>query len=149
MCEVCQMEYEGRDETVALLPCGHFFHSDCVSRWLKVRATCPKCRCELKCKAGEEGRTAPGPSSPRWIEGRAPLPAPRIQMTNGEWVDAAPMYIPIVQGAGAAPQGQQQQQAGGGAQPPDDTPAPPSELHGFVYAGHIVLPGSPASAPAS
>mmetsp|Transcript_26348 Transcript_26348/g.63524 ORF Transcript_26348/g.63524 Transcript_26348/m.63524 type:complete len:492 (-) Transcript_26348:142-1617(-) len=43
MCEICQVGYDADDE-VLLLPCKHFFHTSCVSRWLGMRRTCPKCR---------------------------------------------------------------------------------------------------------
>eukprot|EP00285_Hemiselmis_virescens_P009640 CAMPEP_0173387998 /NCGR_PEP_ID=MMETSP1356-20130122/10396_1 /TAXON_ID=77927 ORGANISM="Hemiselmis virescens, Strain PCC157" /NCGR_SAMPLE_ID=MMETSP1356 /ASSEMBLY_ACC=CAM_ASM_000847 /LENGTH=79 /DNA_ID=CAMNT_0014344779 /DNA_START=91 /DNA_END=326 /DNA_ORIENTATION=- len=75
-----------------MLPCNHFFHSECVSKWLKLRASCPKCRCELKAK---KGSGSSGDAEPTTIEGTAPLPLPRIQNANGEWVNAAPMYVPI------------------------------------------------------
>lgn len=39
------------------LPCGHYFHDKCISKWLKYNNTCPVCRenidkttlCLLKC----------------------------------------------------------------------------------------------------
>ena len=46
LCEVCQCEYEDEDE-VMLLPCSHFFHKACISRWLTMKTTCPKCRYAL------------------------------------------------------------------------------------------------------
>jgi len=42
-CLVCQCEYE-KDDTLRRLPCGHCFHSDCVSHWLKEKDACPYCR---------------------------------------------------------------------------------------------------------
>lgn len=42
-CLVCQCEYE-KDDTLRRLPCGHCFHSDCVSHWLKEKDVCPYCR---------------------------------------------------------------------------------------------------------
>jgi hypothetical protein len=35
---VMQMEYDDDDE-VKVLPCNHFFHTECVSKWLKVQNT--------------------------------------------------------------------------------------------------------------
>jgi|LauGreDrversion2_3_1035106.scaffolds.fasta_scaffold07907_2 hypothetical protein len=46
VCEVCQCDYEDEDE-VMLLPCSHFFHKSCISRWLAMKTTCPKCRYAL------------------------------------------------------------------------------------------------------
>ena len=34
-------------EKVMALPCGHLFHSNCVSDWLERHATCPECRTEI------------------------------------------------------------------------------------------------------
>ena len=45
-CEVCQCDYEDEDE-VMLLPCSHFFHKSCISRWFAMKTTCPKCRYAL------------------------------------------------------------------------------------------------------
>mmetsp|Transcript_36791 Transcript_36791/g.115011 ORF Transcript_36791/g.115011 Transcript_36791/m.115011 type:complete len:576 (-) Transcript_36791:1337-3064(-) len=55
LCEVCQCGYED-DEEVMVLPCQHFFHSECVGRWLSMKTTCPKCRHELSPPAPTEQR---------------------------------------------------------------------------------------------
>ena len=35
---------EGGHEAVHTLPCGHSYHVQCVSRWLRKNATCAVCR---------------------------------------------------------------------------------------------------------
>jgi hypothetical protein len=37
-----------RDETPAILPCGHVFGHKCISEWLESHSTCPTCRLKLK-----------------------------------------------------------------------------------------------------
>jgi len=43
-CSVCMCPYEP-GESVKHLPCGHFFHVDCIVPWLKNHSqTCPLCK---------------------------------------------------------------------------------------------------------
>jgi len=46
-CTVCKDKYLLNEEC-DLLPCGHFFHQDCILPWLELHNTCPICRYELK-----------------------------------------------------------------------------------------------------
>ena len=46
-CDVCQMEYESRDQTITL-PCRHLFHAACIKQWFKENRTCPVCRYEVE-----------------------------------------------------------------------------------------------------
>jgi len=46
VCCICLARYVDNDE-LRLLPCGHFFHKDCVDKWLKINALCPLCKSEL------------------------------------------------------------------------------------------------------
>jgi hypothetical protein len=46
VCCICLARYADNDE-LRLLPCGHFFHKDCVDKWLKINALCPLCKAEL------------------------------------------------------------------------------------------------------
>lgn len=39
-CVICLADFEA-DDDVARLPCGHVFHTECVSEWLKGHGTCP------------------------------------------------------------------------------------------------------------
>ncbi|KAK1425420.1 hypothetical protein QVD17_20772 [Tagetes erecta] len=42
-CCICLCHYED-GEQLHLLPCNHHFHSKCITKWLRVKATCPLCK---------------------------------------------------------------------------------------------------------
>ncbi|KAF5179722.1 E3 ubiquitin-protein ligase ring1-like [Thalictrum thalictroides] len=42
-CTVCREEFM-IGEDIALMPCLHVFHKDCIGQWLKTTNTCPICR---------------------------------------------------------------------------------------------------------
>lgn len=46
VCCICLAKYADNDE-LRELPCTHFFHMDCVDKWLKINALCPLCKCEV------------------------------------------------------------------------------------------------------
>ena len=43
ICIICR----DRMETAKKLPCGHFFHVDCLRSWLQHQQSCPTCRAEI------------------------------------------------------------------------------------------------------
>jgi len=45
-CVICMCEFEPT-ENLRVLPCGHFFHVECVRKWLVTRSTCPFCRKDI------------------------------------------------------------------------------------------------------
>ncbi|KAL8256144.1 hypothetical protein R6Q59_031211 [Mikania micrantha] len=45
-CCICLAKYANDDE-VRELPCSHFFHTDCVDKWLKINNSCPLCKIEV------------------------------------------------------------------------------------------------------
>ena len=45
-CHICLTDLE-RDEKVVALECGHLFHVDCATSWVKRVAQCPACRHNL------------------------------------------------------------------------------------------------------
>eukprot|EP01047_Picozoa_sp_COSAG01_P028334 COSAG01_NODE_1900_length_8964_cov_121.219177_4_plen_327_part_00 len=76
-CPVCQEAFAIGDEWLRM-PCGHFYHGDCLSPWLKEHNTCPTCRQEIE----EEAETPPPPPPPEpeppaEVEG-GPLPPPPL-----------------------------------------------------------------------
>eukprot|EP00299_Pterocystis_sp_00344_P011378 c5296_g1_i1.p1 GENE.c5296_g1_i1~~c5296_g1_i1.p1 ORF type:complete len:404 (+),score=89.77 c5296_g1_i1:41-1213(+) len=46
-CSIC-LDSHSISEIACRLPCGHLFHRDCVTEWLKQNCTCPVCRYELE-----------------------------------------------------------------------------------------------------
>lgn len=56
-CAVCRVEFESEDE-VKKLPCGHYYHPECVGQWLQQKKICPQCNREVTCSSsgGNAGR---------------------------------------------------------------------------------------------
>ena len=45
-CLICLENYKNLDNTV-ILPCIHFYHIECIEKWLKKHDFCPLCKFEL------------------------------------------------------------------------------------------------------
>jgi len=45
-CVICQDEYKNRERLITL-PCRHYFHASCITKWLKIEKTCPICKDEV------------------------------------------------------------------------------------------------------
>lgn len=58
VCCICLASYLDNDE-LRELPCTHFFHAECVDKWLKINATCPLCKYEIV----EKDETPPTPTN--------------------------------------------------------------------------------------
>ncbi|KAG8375515.1 hypothetical protein BUALT_Bualt10G0107800 [Buddleja alternifolia] len=46
VCCICLAKYVNNDE-LRELPCSHFFHKECVDKWLNINASCPLCKAEV------------------------------------------------------------------------------------------------------
>ncbi|KAI3814571.1 hypothetical protein L1987_14211 [Smallanthus sonchifolius] len=46
VCCICLAKYADND-LLRELPCMHFFHIECVDKWLKINASCPLCKFEI------------------------------------------------------------------------------------------------------
>ncbi|KAF8071017.1 RNF126 [Scenedesmus sp. PABB004] len=58
-CPICFGEY-AEGQAIIKLMCNHFFHKECILRWLKRDATCPLCKADL---AAHLTGASPSPSS--------------------------------------------------------------------------------------
>ncbi|KAL1808975.1 hypothetical protein DCAR_0728498 [Daucus carota subsp. sativus] len=47
-CCICIGVFEEQDKVKVLPVCGHYFHSECVDRWLSTQSSCPICRAHLR-----------------------------------------------------------------------------------------------------
>ncbi len=62
-CTVCRVEFEGEDE-VKKLPCGHYYHPECVGQWLQQKKVCPQCSQEVTFCGGGSGEESGGGGRP-------------------------------------------------------------------------------------
>ena len=46
-CSICLSDME-RTENRCMLGCEHVFHDRCIKKWLKVKKTCPVCKCDVR-----------------------------------------------------------------------------------------------------
>ncbi|KVH91340.1 Zinc finger, RING/FYVE/PHD-type [Cynara cardunculus var. scolymus] len=46
VCCICLAKYANNDELRELM-CTHFFHKNCVDKWLKINASCPLCKTQV------------------------------------------------------------------------------------------------------
>ncbi|KAL8273175.1 hypothetical protein Esti_002933 [Eimeria stiedai] len=51
ICSICLCEFQP-EELIRTLPCGHIFHSVCITRWFKSHASCPL-RCHINFNTGQ------------------------------------------------------------------------------------------------
>ncbi|KAJ4951346.1 hypothetical protein NE237_028178 [Protea cynaroides] len=67
VCCICLAKFADNDE-LRELPCSHFFHTECVDKWLKINALCPLCKYEV----GENNGASPSAanSNRRQVERR-------------------------------------------------------------------------------
>lgn len=47
-CPICLDDYTETDAVLAMHPCKHFFHSDCLTQWLQTSHSCPNCRARVQ-----------------------------------------------------------------------------------------------------
>ena len=43
-CPVCLMDFASSNANATRMPCGHYFHDECLLQWLRAHNTCPVCR---------------------------------------------------------------------------------------------------------
>ncbi|XP_048131639.1 putative RING-H2 finger protein ATL21A [Rhodamnia argentea] len=43
-CAICLSEYQPKETLRTIPACGHYFHAQCIDRWLRRNASCPLCR---------------------------------------------------------------------------------------------------------
>ncbi|KAM4710464.1 RING finger protein 145-like isoform 2-T2 [Discoglossus pictus] len=62
--DVCSICFQ--DMSVAVItPCNHFFHADCLRKWLYVQDTCPMCHQQVKPEKCERGTQTEGEEDER------------------------------------------------------------------------------------
>lgn len=49
-CPICLMKFDNGARMIKFNKCIHSFHTECITHWLKVNATCPMCKSDKKCE---------------------------------------------------------------------------------------------------
>jgi hypothetical protein len=52
-CCCCQEPF-GPDKAIKRTSCQHYFHEECLEKWLKMATTCPICRLDLDLEMAEK-----------------------------------------------------------------------------------------------
>lgn len=47
-CSICLGEYEPKQTLRTIPECNHYFHAECIDKWLRMNASCPVCRNRLR-----------------------------------------------------------------------------------------------------
>eukprot|EP00958_Prasinococcus_capsulatus_P028350 scaffold6659_cov401-Prasinococcus_capsulatus_cf.AAC.2 len=62
-CSIC-IDTVSEGQEVLFLPCGHYFHSHCITHWLRLEGICPNCRQNVIVSAANHGSTGCANSQP-------------------------------------------------------------------------------------
>ncbi|KAK6435663.1 hypothetical protein LTR95_008147 [Oleoguttula sp. CCFEE 5521] len=89
-CSICMSEVE-LGERVTELPCGHWFHGECVGAWLRQTDTCPHCRRGIVAREGDGNAV------------RAPHETPAVDVSAGS--QPMPGQFPTAAASGSARSG--------------------------------------------
>jgi hypothetical protein len=83
-CCICLSAFsgEGPDHEVRSAACGHVFHSRCLGNWLRMRRSCPLCRCDVCAGTPSTGTTVT--DGERWAESTASSTIGRPVGIDGE-----------------------------------------------------------------
>ena len=81
VCSICLCDYQPAD-IIRTLPCGHVFHSICITRWFKAHASCPL-RCSIAFAADRLQQQQQQQAAAAAAEEAEPLSAVYLQ-TEGE-----------------------------------------------------------------
>ena len=72
VCSICYMDFDVSRSEVKITPCNHFFHSNCLRKWLLVQEHCPMCSkkiCPEPTKEEQEGAEDPDRAqNDAWID---------------------------------------------------------------------------------
>lgn len=61
-CPICLDDYTENDNVLAMHPCAHFFHADCLQQWLQTSQSCPNCRARVQMRPQSASGNASGPN---------------------------------------------------------------------------------------